>query len=149
MVGTMLFSILMLTTPGGHLHLGPQSSGEPLPIASLLKSREPGWQFENLQAAGKSSIYEFSRGGQQLVVTVTQADTEEAAEERFDFSSKVITAAPHEINGVGDRCMVWVDPPSGITTLLFRRHKMVLQLVAPSRDEAIKLARQIDESLAP
>lgn len=150
MVGTALVLLLALAIPADPQEGGAAPSDQiPLAIESLLKSREPSWQLDKRMAAGEATTFSFFRDGQHLLVSVTPLATPQAASSRLDALAMRVTATPSEVKGVGDRCLIWTNPRSGASTLIFQRRSSVFHLRAPSRDEALRIARVLDESLTP
>ena len=150
MVGTALVLLLAVAIPpeppGGGTPLADQV---PLVVGSLAKSKELSWQLDKRMAAGEATTFSFVRDSQRLLVSVTPLATSEGAGSRLDALAMRVTATPTEVKGVGDRCLIWTNPRSGASTLIFQRGNAVFHLLAPSRDEALRVARTLDESLTP
>src|SRR5215210_6852628 len=83
---------------------GEDTPVERLAIGSLLKIKEPSWVLEKKEKAGSAVTYDFTRDGQRLVVSVTAAESVEAAKSRLEGLAMRITASPTEVQGIGERC---------------------------------------------
>lgn len=127
----------------------PSSLPDPLPLVAQLKSSRPAWTFAKRETAGASVVYDFASSGQHLFLTLTPLATPEAAKAHFERRSAVRTVPPTEAPAIGEACRVWATGEAGPTSLLLWSGKTVVEINAPSKDEALQLARSLDGSLRP